>query len=118
ADLWLRAANRINLMEKSIESLHKYFKLCELHFESKFMSCGNDRKTLFLNAFPTIFPHIKRHADNQISPHEHSEQVLIDASTSEVTQKFVLTDAEPAMIVEPDIKSSSQNVPMQLQSIS
>ncbi|CAH0555171.1 unnamed protein product [Brassicogethes aeneus] len=35
AEVWLKAANREDLLEKSVEELHKNYRLCEYHFEAK-----------------------------------------------------------------------------------
>lgn len=32
------------------------YRLCELHFDEKYISRGGTRKTLFAQAVPTIFP--------------------------------------------------------------
>ncbi|KAF2887525.1 hypothetical protein ILUMI_18648 [Ignelater luminosus] len=55
-ELWLKACNRQDLLGKT---LRKNYKLCEKHFEEKYISKGNGtRKRLFAQAMPTIFPHL------------------------------------------------------------
>lgn len=47
---WLKVANREDLLEKNINN----FRLCEKHFEKKFINTSG-RKRLVHNAFPTLF---------------------------------------------------------------
>lgn len=61
ATLWIRACNREDLLSKPLESLHRDYKLCEKHFEAKYLSkTTNSRKRLIGEAIPTIFPHYRR----------------------------------------------------------
>uniref|UniRef100_A0A6P7FZS5 Uncharacterized protein LOC114335953 isoform X7 n=1 Tax=Diabrotica virgifera virgifera TaxID=50390 RepID=A0A6P7FZS5_DIAVI len=58
AEVWLKAAIREDLLSKDINALHKNSRMCEKHFEPKYMSKGgNERKNLFIQAVPTIFPY-------------------------------------------------------------
>ncbi|CAH1108159.1 unnamed protein product [Psylliodes chrysocephalus] len=56
-ELWLKVTNREDLLGKSVEYLSKHYKICELHFQDKFVYQSGARKRLFANAFPSVFPH-------------------------------------------------------------
>ncbi|XP_028133471.1 52 kDa repressor of the inhibitor of the protein kinase-like isoform X1 [Diabrotica virgifera virgifera] len=58
-EMWLRACNREDLLDKSCEALSKNFKLCEKHFaEPCFVGTGKKRKHIMSDAVPTLFAHI------------------------------------------------------------
>ncbi|CAH1154959.1 unnamed protein product [Phaedon cochleariae] len=63
AECWLRKCNREDLLDKSVDALHRNFKVCEKHFENKYITqAGGTRKHLFQQAVPTIFPHGSKHS--------------------------------------------------------
>nr|XP_023022311.1 uncharacterized protein LOC111510617 [Leptinotarsa decemlineata] len=57
AACWLRLCNREDLLGKSIQALHRNFRVCEKHFAKEVISQSGIRKHLFQNAVPSIFPH-------------------------------------------------------------
>lgn len=69
AKAWLEACNRLDLLPKVAE-LHKYFRLCEDHFEKNFYSVGNIKKVLFSNAIPTLFSHLPKRRKVEEEPQE------------------------------------------------
>lgn len=54
AKQWINACGRSDLLPNS-HNLFRSHRLCDLHFEAKYISKGCDRKRLFANAIPTIF---------------------------------------------------------------
>lgn len=46
-------------LQKPLDSVHRNYKLCELHFEPKYISKGSTRKLIFQHAITTIFFHEK-----------------------------------------------------------
>lgn len=58
ANLWIRACNREDLVDKTCEALSKNYRLCEKHFEDQcFVGSGKKRKHLAHDAVPTLFAH-------------------------------------------------------------
>ncbi|XP_072395016.1 uncharacterized protein [Diabrotica undecimpunctata] len=67
AELWLKAANRYDLLSKHVK-LHTNYKMCEKHFEPAYMYKGNTRKRLFQQAHPTIFSHTLQYLKHTDEP--------------------------------------------------
>nr|CAI5854955.1 unnamed protein product [Callosobruchus analis] len=57
AELWLKACYRTDLLPK-IKTFQRSsrYRLCQLHFEDKFISKAGTQKRLFQNAVPSLFP--------------------------------------------------------------
>lgn len=54
------------MIPKGCDTFHKYHKLCEQHFEPKYISKGGStRKTLFEQAVPTLFGNIPKRPPDQ-----------------------------------------------------
>nr|XP_033331966.1 uncharacterized protein LOC117223670 [Megalopta genalis] len=52
---WIIACDRRDLEKYSTEHVSKHYRLCEEHFEDKYLMRGKIRKNLTSNAVPTIF---------------------------------------------------------------
>ncbi|XP_076650543.1 kelch-like protein 10 isoform X1 [Halictus rubicundus] len=52
---WIIACDRRDLEKYSTEHVSKHYRLCEQHFEDKYLMRGKIRKNLTSNAVPTIF---------------------------------------------------------------
>lgn len=53
--VWIKACHRNDLLNNSINVSRRNLKLCEKHFETKYICQGGPRKQLFRHAVPTIF---------------------------------------------------------------
>ncbi|KAJ8914360.1 hypothetical protein NQ315_011348, partial [Exocentrus adspersus] len=74
ARIWVIACQREDLLER-INTLHRNYKLCELHFEVKMVNKNYLRKTLVSNAVPTRFPQLEgtsRTSTANVSVFDHS----------------------------------------------
>lgn len=76
ARLWMEACHRKDLLPK-IDISYKRYKLCEFHFEAKYISRGSTRKSLLPNAYPTIFPKREETNDNPERSSEPCKKVII-----------------------------------------
>ncbi|KAJ8910496.1 hypothetical protein NQ315_012343 [Exocentrus adspersus] len=87
--LWLQACNREDLLGKDANTLHKCYRICENHFEEKFLSKGGTRKTLFAEAMPTIFLHnitkVKSAVTNSHVYEKSSNKIVVTSGESIVT---------------------------------
>lgn len=54
ANTWLQICSRQDLITENTDN-YKNYRICENHFESRYITQGNVRKSLFLNAMPTIY---------------------------------------------------------------
>lgn len=84
AKLWLKACYRDDLLPKAM-ILHKSgYRLCELHFEEKFISKGNSKKRLFSNVVPSIFStKLNDESENTSEPKEKASEESQKEATEE-----------------------------------
>lgn len=67
----MKSCNREDLLIKTSEELSRNYRLCERHFEEKYISRGGGiRKHLFERSKPTIFPHIEKRTIDEINTYE------------------------------------------------
>ncbi|XP_050314966.1 uncharacterized protein LOC126749338 [Anthonomus grandis grandis] len=114
AKIWLESCNRMDLLPK-IADLYKNYKICEQHFEKKYINQGNERKCLLNNAVPTLFPTLKRKVveeEDNIPPFKPPSNLTLPQMT---LQQPLL---EPSFDVATDINmaSSSLIAPMMMTS--
>lgn len=53
--IWLEMCNRPDLLDLPISHIHNNHKVCEQHFEDKYIYKANKCKQLFKNALPNSF---------------------------------------------------------------
>lgn len=75
AETWFKACNRTDLLAKNV-NLQNY-RLCQFHFEEKYISRGGTRKTLFAEAVPTIFQGLKRSIAEESKSDELPKKVIV-----------------------------------------
>ncbi|CAG9827175.1 unnamed protein product, partial [Diabrotica balteata] len=119
AELWLKAANRYDLLSKGAE-LHTNYRICEKHFEPVYMYKGNTRKYLFQQAHPTIFSHSQysKHTDEPLkkvirlegtTETYNVQEVIINSPTDKnhnnipdtLMEEFLVTDVNRQEVSSP-----------------
>lgn len=92
---WLLECNREDLLQKSFEDL-SYFKICEHHFEKKFVIKGA-RHHLSEEAIPTIFHGLKRKRSTVLPDNEVNSEIDVHYKTKEMTSSIAGENSSTSM---------------------
>ncbi|XP_023025032.2 uncharacterized protein [Leptinotarsa decemlineata] len=115
AKVWLEACSRQDLLPK-IDSLHKKYRICEHHFESRYISKGIVKNTLLPEAVPTIFPPILKTGKDQSQVPDRKVIILPDITIVPASKcSFVknANDEMPSFSLSVDGPSTSREVGLQ-----
>ncbi|XP_074032674.1 uncharacterized protein isoform X2 [Leptinotarsa decemlineata] len=96
AKVWLEACSRQDLLPK-VDSLHKNYRICEHHFESRYISKGTVKNTLLPEAVPTIFPPILKTENDQSQVPDRKMIILPDITIVPPSKCFFVKNANDEM---------------------